>query len=211
MEPLSLSTPNPAILCLGAHSDDIEIGAGGTIIQLLESMPTATVWWIVFSGSGERADEARRSAELFAGERLSHFEIHDFRDGFFPDSFREVKERLRSLDIDPDLIFTHWRGDAHQDHRLIAELTRQTFRDHLILEYEILKYDGDIGTPNVYVPLAERHATRKVEYLMEAFPSQRSKHWFNESVFQAMMTIRGVECRSPYAEAFHGSKLVVRG
>jgi LmbE family N-acetylglucosaminyl deacetylase len=211
MRHLALSTPNPTILCLGAHSDDIEIGCGGTVLQLLGSLPSASVWWVVFSGSGERAEEARRGAELFAGDRLAHFEVHDFRDGFLPSHFGDVKERFRSLAVDPDLIFTHRRSDAHQDHRLIAELTSQTFRDHLILEYEILKYDGDMGSPNVYVPLDEQHVTRKVENLHEAFTSQRSKPWFDETVFKSLMTIRGVECRSPYAEAFYGSKLVLRG
>jgi len=211
MERLSLSTSSPTILCLGAHSDDIEIGCGATLLQFLDSMPFASVHWVVFSGPGERAGEARRGAELFAGDNLARFEIHDFRDGFFPDAFEGVKERLRALDVDPDLILTHWRGDAHQDHRLVAELTWQTFRDHLILEYEILKYDGDLGAPNVYVPADERHVARKIEHLTEAFRSQRSKYWFNESVFRAMMTIRGVECRSAYAEAFYGSKLVLRG
>lgn len=209
MEHLSLRTSNPTILCLGAHSDDIEIGCGGTVLQLLEAMPSTSIWWIVFSGHGERADEARRGAELFTGDRLAHFEIHDFRDGFFPEHFEEVKERFRSLDVNPDLVLTHRTRDAHQDHRLVGELTQQTFRDHLILEYEILKYDGDMGSPNVYVPLDELHAARKVEYLTEAFASQRSKYWFDDDVFMSLMMVRGVECKSRYAEAFYGSKLVL--
>jgi len=211
MEHLVLRTQSPTILCLGAHSDDIEIGCGGTLLRILDTTPAASVWWVVFSGHDERAEEARRGAELFAGDRLAHFEVHDLQDGFFPEHFEEVKERFRSLDVSPDLVLTHRRKDAHQDHRMIGELTWQTFRDHLILEYEILKYDGDMGSPNVYVPLDEAYANNKVQYLADAFRSQRSKYWFEREVFLSLMTVRGVECKSRYAEAFYGSKLVLRG
>jgi len=211
MQTLSLDASTPVILCLGAHSDDIEIGCGATVLHLLDSMSGALVHWVVFSGHGERAAEARRSADVFAGDRLVGFDQHDFRDGFFPEAFVEIKERFRDLAerLDPDLILTHWRRDAHQDHRLVAELTSQTFRDHLILEYEIPKYDGDLGSPNVYMPVDREQADRKVEYLMETFGSQRGKYWFNKETFRALMTIRGVECRSRFAEAFYGNKIVL--
>lgn len=215
MRRLLLDTADPTILCLGAHSDDIEIGAGATLLHLLDTSPGASVHWVVFSGEGKRAAEARRCAELFAGEQLGSFTVHSFRDGFFPASFGDIKEEFRGLQkaVDPDLIFTHWRGDLHQDHRLIAELTGQAFRNHLTLEYEILKYDGDLGTPNLYVPVETTAADRKVGYLLEAFESQHDKHWFGEETFRALMRVRGVECRSSsgYAEAFYNHKSVLGG
>ena len=212
MQTLSLSTSSPTILCLGAHSDDIEIGCGATLLHLLGQMPQASVHWVVFSAEGEREAEARAGAQLFAGGRVASVDLHSFRDGFFPDSFGEIKERFRDLQraVDPDLVFTTWRRDAHQDHRLISELTSQTFRNHVILEYEISKYDGDLGSPNVYVPLETEEADRKVENLIKAFGSQHDKFWFSAETFRALMRVRGVECRasSGYAEAFYGHKLV---
>jgi LmbE family N-acetylglucosaminyl deacetylase len=175
-------------------------------------MPKASVHWVVFSAEGERAEEAHRGAKLFGGDSVASIDLHSFRDGFFPDAFGEIKERFRVLQqaVDPDLIFTTWRRDAHQDHRLISELTSQTFRDHLILEYEISKYDGDLGSPNVYVPLETAEADRKVEKLISAFESQHEKYWFTGETFRALMRVRGVECRaaSGYAEAFYGHKIV---
>jgi len=175
-------------------------------------MPQASVHWVVFSAEGDRADEARQGAKLFAGERLESIELHSFRDGFFHDSFGQIKERFRDLQkaVDPDLVFTTWRRDLHQDHRLISELTSQTFRNHLILEYEIGKYDGDLGSPNVYMRLETEEADRKVENLMTVFGSQHDKYWFSRETFRALMRVRGVECRSAsgYAEAFYGHKLV---
>jgi LmbE family N-acetylglucosaminyl deacetylase len=212
VQELSLPTSSPTILCLGAHSDDIEIGCGGALVRLLAKMPQASVHWVVFSAEGDRADEARHGAKLFAGERLESIELHSFRDGFFPDSFGEIKERFRDLQkaVDPDLVFTTWRRDLHQDHRLISELSSQTFRNHVILEYEISKYDGDLGSPNVYVRLDTEEADRKVENLMTVFGSQHDKYWFSRETFRALMRVRGVECRSSsgYAEAFYGHKLV---
>lgn len=209
---LSLPTTTPTILCLGAHSDDIEIGCGGTLLHLLRQYPGASVHWVVFSAEGERSEEAHHGAELFAGDRVASIELLAFRDGFFPAAFAEIKERFRMLQsaVDPDLIFTTWRGDAHQDHRLVSELTSQTFRNHLVLEYEIGKYDGDLGAPNVYVRLTDEDAERKVQHLTAAFGSQRSKYWFTADTFRSLMRVRGVECRSPsgYAEAFYGHKLV---
>lgn len=212
MQELSLPTSSPTILCLGAHSDDIEIGCGGSLVHLLGKMPKASVHWVVFSAEGKRADEARHGAKVFAGERLESIELHSFVDGFFPASFGEIKERFAALQkaVDPDLIFTTWRRDLHQDHRLISELTSQTFRNHLILEYEISKYDGDLGSPNVYVRLDTEEADRKIENLMTVFCSQRNKFWFSRETFSALMRVRGVECRSAsgYAEAFYGHKIV---
>jgi LmbE family N-acetylglucosaminyl deacetylase len=212
VQPLSLPTSTPTILCLGAHSDDIEIGCGASLVHLLKRMPEAKLHWVVFSAEGKRADEARHGAKLFGGDRVEALELHTFRDGFFPDAFSEIKERFRELQqsVDPDLVFTTWRRDAHQDHRLVSELTSQTFRNHLILEYEISKYDGDLGSPNVYVSLDADEADRKVEGLAEAFGTQHDKYWFTAETFRALMRVRGVECRSSsgYAEAFYGHKMV---
>jgi len=213
VQTLSLSISSPTILCLGAHSDDIEIGCGASLLHLLGRMPQASVHWVVFSAAGEREEEAHQGAAFFADERVASIDVHSFRDGFFPDSFGEIKERFRELQqaVDPDLVFTTWRGDAHQDHRLVSELTSQTFRNHLILEYEIGKYDGDLGAPNVYVPVETDEADRKVENLISAFGSQHDKYWFSGETFRALMRVRGVECRasSGYAEAFYGHKLVL--
>ena len=210
---LSLAARAPTILCLGAHSDDIEIGCGGAILSLLKHLPDAKVHWVVLSAEGVRADEARKCAESFAGSRLRALDLHAFPDGFFPDHFSAIKQALRALSktVSPDLIFTTWRGDAHQDHRTTAELTTQTFRDHLILEYEICKYDGDLGRPNVFVPLEVEELERKLGHLMATFASQRDKFWFNEETFRALPRIRGIECRAPsgYAEGFFGTKLVL--
>ena len=212
MLPLSLPTSSPTILCLGAHSDDIEIGCGGSLLQILEGLPGATVHWVVFSAEGERAEEAQRGAELFAGDRATSVQLHEFRDGFFPSAFAAIKERFRDLQqsVVPDLVFTTWRQDLHQDHRLVSELTSQTFRNQLILEYEIAKYDGDLGSPNIYVRLTDDQAGRKIENLVTAFGSQREKYWFTTETFEALMRVRGVECRaeSGYAEAFYGHKIV---
>ena len=212
MQTLSLPTSSPTILCLGAHSDDIEIGCGGTLLHLLGRMPEAKVHWVSFSADGKRADEARRGVELFAGEQAAAVELHTFRDGFFPEAFGEIKERFRELQksVDPDLVLTHCRGDLHQDHRVISELTLQTFRNHLILEYEIAKYDGDLGAPNVYVSLDSEDADRKVDNLLSAFASQTEKYWFTADNFRALMRVRGIECRasSGFAEAFYAHKLV---
>lgn len=201
------------VLCLGAHSDDIEIGSGGTILSLAEQHPQVRFHWVVFSSCGIREAEARRAAESFAGGHLQSIRLKTFKDGFLPYVGAEVKlvfeDELKS--IKPDVILTHNRSDAHQDHRLISELTWNTFRDHLILEYEIPKYDGDLGQPNVFMPLQEQTAQRKVSLILDAFASQRGKAWFEERTFLAMMRLRGMECNaaSGYAEAFYGRKLVL--
>jgi LmbE family N-acetylglucosaminyl deacetylase len=214
---LSLWHPRPTashVLCLGAHADDIELGCGGTILTLLAAEPALTVTWVVFSAEGPRAGEARQSAESFlANAEKPEILLSDFRDGFFPYAGAPIKEALEELKsrISPDLVFTHYRHDLHQDHRLIAELTWNTFRDHLILEYEIPKYDGDLGAPNVFVPLEDSICRRKVETILAKFPSQRGKRWFTEELFRSLLRLRGMECNaiSTYAEAFYGRKLVV--
>ncbi len=202
------------ILCLGSHSDDIEIGCGGTVLWLREQYPRCEFYWVVFSAAGVREAEAQRGAELFAGtNRHESAVLKNFRDGFMPFVGGEVKAVFEDLKgtISPDLIFTHNRKDAHQDHRLIAELTWNTFRDHFILEYEIPKYDGDLGQPGVFVRLEAETCQKKVRYIMDAFPSQRTKRWFQEDTFLSLMRLRGMECNSPsgYAEAFYGSKIVL--
>jgi LmbE family N-acetylglucosaminyl deacetylase len=200
------------VLCLGCHSDDIEIGCGGTILRLAEEYPGAVFHWVVFSANGARGEEARRAATLFAGDRLRGPLLKNFRDGFMPFEGAAVKEVFEELKaLSPDVIFTHSRRDAHQDHRLIAESTWNTFRNHFILEYEIPKYDGDMGQPSVFVPLEKAVCQTKVRYLLEAFQSQRSKHWFEEDTFLSLMRLRGMECNAPggYAEAFFCRKMIL--
>ena len=217
MRPLSLAGDADGlhrILCLGAHSDDIEIGCGATLLRLVAEHPALEVHWVVLSGDERRAAEARCSASLFLADAArAEVTVRSFRDGFFPyigaeikSFFEELKERPA-----PDLIFTHFGGDHHQDHRLVSELTWNTFRDHVILEYEIPKYDGGLVSPNVFVPIDDEMRSRKIEYLMRAFGSQRDKRWFTEDTFSALMRLRGVECASPvgFAEGFFAKKLVL--
>lgn len=205
--------PLHTVLCLGAHSDDIEIGCGGTIRTLTRAYPGLRVRWIVFSGDAVRAKEAREGAARFlkdAGE--SEAVVRQFRPSFFPYEGKDIKEYFESLKaLQPDLIFTHYRQDLHQDHRLVSDLTWNTFRDHLILEYEIPKYDGDLGTPNVYVGLDEAVAREKVRHIMECFASQRDKHWFTEDTFLSIMRLRGMESGGAerYAEGFYSRKMVL--
>jgi LmbE family N-acetylglucosaminyl deacetylase len=202
------------VLALGAHADDIEIGCGGTVLRLLQDYPELEWRWVVWSGAGERADEARASAASFlAGAARQTVEVHRFRDGFFPHQGAEIKEAFDALKrgYQPDLILTHYRADLHQDHRLISELTWNTFRDHLILEYEIPKYDGDLGTPGLFVHLDESMLARKVETLLTCFPSQIGRRWFTRELFYALPRIRGMESNAPsgYAEAFYCRKAVL--
>ena len=214
MTRLTLDLPDGAlkVLCLGCHSDDIEIGCGGTILRLSQQYSSCQFHWVVFSAVGEREQEARRGAECFAGARLSNLRLEKFPDGFMPFAGSDVKSVFEGLkSVSPDLILTHSRKDAHQDHRLIAELTWNTFRDHLILEYEIPKYDGDLGQPNLFVPLESDLIKRKVSYLMNVFQSQRSRRWFEEETFLSLSRLRGMECNAPsgYAEAFYCRKLTL--
>jgi LmbE family N-acetylglucosaminyl deacetylase len=201
------------ILCIGAHSDDIEIGCGGTILRLAEEHPDCEISWAVFTAVGIREAEARHGAQLFAGERLKSPLLKAFQDGFMPYTGAEVKATFETdlKHLSPDLIFTHYGSDAHQDHQLISQLTWNTFRDHFILEYEIPKYDGDLGRPSVFVPLDRAICEKKTGFLLDAFKSQRTKHWFQPDTFLSMMRLRGIECAAPsgYAEAFHCRKLVL--
>lgn len=201
-----------SILCLGAHSDDIEIGCGGTLLLLLAAR-RVRVTWVVFAATPPRADEARRSANRFLRDAAARdVRIQDFRDGFLPFQGTAVKEFVETLkDVKPDVVFTHHRHDRHQDHRLVSDLTWNTFRDHLVLEYEVPKYDGDLVTPNLYVPLPPAVRRRKVRHLLDGFASQRSKRWFTAETFDGLMRVRGVECAaaSGYAEGFHGPKAVL--
>jgi LmbE family N-acetylglucosaminyl deacetylase len=211
---LRLAAPGDrlSVLCLGAHSDDIEIGAGATLLSMQERGVRLDVHWCVLSGVGEREKEARASASDFlAAAEISQIEVMSFRDGFFPEQgdaikswFTALKERVR-----PDLILTHSKGDAHQDHQHVCRLTWNTFRDHCILEYEIPKWDGDMGQPNLYVPISASAVKRKIDLLITHFGSQRSKHWFDSETFLALARLRGMECHAPelYAEAFVGRKL----
>ena len=203
------------VLCLGAHADDIEIGCGGTILKLLGERPDEiAVDWVVFSGSEERAAEARASARAFlAAAKEANVRVEGFRERYFPSIGDRIKDHVARLgeEVSPDLVLTHYREDRHQDHRLISELTYNTFRDHLILEYEIPKYDGDLGRPEVFVHLDLVHCDRKIDHLLEHFPSQKERHWFTEDTFRALMRLRGVESRAPsgFAEGFHCRKLVL--
>lgn len=202
------------VLCLGSHSDDVEIGCGGTLLKLIAGGNQVRVGWVVFSGSEERADEARASASRFLeGAAEQHVEIKAFRDGFFPYVGYEVKQSFEELKQQwmPDVIFTHYRDDRHQDHRLISDLTWNTFRNHLILEYEIPKYDGDLGSPNVFVHLDEPTCRRKVRGIIDAFQTQRNRHWFTEDTFMSLLRLRGIESAAPegYAEGFFSRKAVL--
>lgn len=198
------------VLCLGAHSDDLEIGCAGTVLRL-QSERNITVRWVVFGCSGARSAEARESALTLLGAPANpQIDVHEFRDGYFPYVAADIKDAFESLKAEtPDLILTHTSQDRHQDHRLINELTWNTFRGQLILEYEIPKYDGDLGTPNLFVPLNESIVQKKVEHLMNAFPTQRTRHWFDEETFRGLMRLRGVECGSRFAEAFYVRKIVL--
>lgn len=212
---LQAGAPLRRVLCLGAHCDDIEIGCGATVLTLLASTPGISVDWVVFSGTPGRAAEARAAAAGFlAGAAVSRVVIHDFRDGFFPGEWTRIKESFNALAAGeaPDLILTHHRHDLHQDHRTIGELTWQTFRNRLIWEYEIPKYDGDLGRPNLFVPVSEAHAARKVDLILHSFHSQADKSWFSADTFQALLRLRGIEAGSATgkAEAFHAPKTVVR-
>ncbi len=203
------------ILCLGAHGDDIEIGCGGTILKLLgEAAGRISVEWVVFSAPEGRRPEANRSAMDFLREaKETNIVVENFRMSYFPYEGAAIKERFDVLGArsSPDLIFTHHREDLHQDHRLISELTWNTFRNHMILEYEVPKYDGDLGRPNVFVHLDREHCDKKVRSLLNHFQSQRDKPWFTEDTFRATMRLRGIEsrARSGFAEGFHGRKVVL--
>ena len=201
------------ILALGAHADDIEIGCGGTILRWLEENPATEVYWVVLGASGQRKTEAIESASLFlANARRKEVVVREFRDGYFPYIGTEIKDFFEELKRKyvPDLVLTHYRGDLHQDHRLVSEFTWNTFRNHLILEYEIVKYDGDLGAPNLFVHLNESIARKKIQTIVQCFKSQKGKNWFTEDVFSSILRLRGVESNAAekYAEAYYCRKIV---
>lgn len=211
---LDAARPLQHLLCLGAHCDDLEIGCGGTVLALLAAQPGLAVDWVIFSSTPERAAEARQAAAAILGNQANRrVTIHDWQDSHLPRSAGDIKDCLQSLarTLSPDLILTHHRGDAHQDHRLIGELTWQAFRNHLIWEYEIPKYDGDLGRPNLYVPLTPEQVARKVALILDSFPSQAGKGWFTADTFRALLRLRGIESGggTGWAEAFHAPKLAV--
>lgn len=216
MLPLELGRSGGApvrLLAIGAHPDDIEIGCCGTILKLLEEDALSAIGWVVLSGTGERAGEAKASAEaVLSGVEEKQLMLPDYRDGFFPYDGGDIKEFFESLkEFSPDIVLTHQRADLHQDHRVACELTWNTFRDHLILEYEVPKYDGDIGSPNLFVPLGEDLRRRKIDHLMTHFASQRPKRWFKDDLFSGLLRLRGMECNSPtsFAEAFYCRKAML--
>ena len=217
MLPLNLGLPagrRLSVLCLGAHCDDIEIGCGGTMLSLAAERPDTEFRWVVLSSDPVRAAEARAGAEVFlAKARARTLSIESFRNGWFPWAGGEIKEYFEGLkkQVSPDLVFTPWREDRHQDHRVVSDLTWNTFRDHTILEYEIPKYDGDLGRPNLYVPLGAAVAAEKARLVTTVYRSQADKSWMTEETFRALLRLRGIECNAPsgYAEAFHARKVVL--
>jgi len=201
------------VLCLGAHSDDIEIGCGGTILKLIEMYPNLEITWVVLGAKGIRQKEAIASAEDFLSSvNPKKIIVKGFKDGFFPYIGADIKLYFEELkkEVNPDLILTHYQQDLHQDHRLISELTKNTFRNHLIWEYEIPKYDGDLGSPNILVHLSQDIKQKKVKHLTEHFQTQNNKQWFTEETFKAILRIRGIESNAPeqYAEGFYCRKIV---
>jgi LmbE family N-acetylglucosaminyl deacetylase len=215
MNGLRLTRGEPLrLLCLGAHADDIEIGCGATVLELLSRRVRLEVDWCVLSATPVRAGEAKASAAAFLeGAAEAHIEVQDFRDGHFPWQGSLIKEWFETLKRRPrpDLILTHTRDDRHQDHREVCALTWNTFRDHLILEYEIPKWDGDLGCPAVHVPVSEASIERKVELLHRHFPTQADKPWFDRDTFRGLARLRGLECASPtrFAEAYFAPKLLL--
>lgn len=205
---------NFKVLCIGAHSDDIEIGCGGTNLRLLSEHDNLEVNWIILGAIGQRKVEAVSSANKFlAGAKRKRLFIKNFKESFFPYVGKEIKVFFEEVkkSVSPDIIFTHYRNDLHQDHRLVSELTWNTYRNHFILEYEIIKYDGDLGLPNFFVSLDEGTCRKKINYIMEVFKSQKHRDWFTPDSFYSILRIRGIECRAreKYAEGFHCRKLVI--
>jgi len=202
------------MLCLGAHSDDIEIGCGATILRLIREHPDIRIYWLVFSAQGVRAREAKQSAaDFLRGVRSKQIRTMTFRESYFPSEWSAIKDAFEQVksEFEPDLVLTQYRDDRHQDHRVLSDLAWNTFRNHLVLEYEIPKYDGDLGQPNVFVPISRELCERKIAALMQHFKSQTSRHWFTEDTFWALLRLRGIEsaAKSGFAEAFYGRKLTV--
>jgi LmbE family N-acetylglucosaminyl deacetylase len=216
MKAFQLARPGDrlSVLCLGAHSDDIEIGAGATLLTLIARGVLLDVRWCVLSGADTRSEEAKASAaDFLADAARAHIDVLGFRDGFFPEQGEAIKSWFETLkaDCNPDVILTHNRNDAHQDHREVSRLAWNTFRDHCILEYEVPKWDGDLGQPNAYLPVSAKLLQRKIDLLIKHFGTQRSKHWFDDETFRGLARLRGMECRAPerYAEAFFARKLAL--
>ena len=204
----------PRLMFIGAHCDDIEIGCGGTVIELLRRFPDASVHWVVLSSEGERKQEAQSAASaMLRGIKNCKVTIKGFRGAYFPSEAPAIKDCFEEIKCisSPDVIFVHNRKDLHQDHRIAGELAWNTFRNHVILEYEIPKYDGDFGSPSVFMPVSAAAMKRKIALLMRVFKSQHNKQWFTPETFQGLMRLRGIECNSPsgYAEAFYSRKLVL--
>lgn len=206
---LGLPAAAKHILCLGAHADDIEIGCGGALQKWLQARPDLRIHWVVFTASAKRAKEARASARSLLGKGAHKIVVKDFPESFLPYEAERVKKYFETLksSFSPDVVLTHYRDDRHQDHRLLSDLAWNTYRDHLILEYEIPKYDGDLGSPGLFVPLDEELARKKAAHICRYFQTQGNKHWFSEETFLALMRLRGMECASTYAEAFYCRKL----
>ncbi|WP_158966513.1 PIG-L deacetylase family protein [Paraglaciecola sp. L3A3] len=200
------------LLCIGAHCDDIEIGAGGTIMRLIKENPMLNIHWVILTGADPvRAEEAKQSAALFTDNCHNvQIEILGFKDAFLPSQSTELKHEFERLkhSFSPDLIFTHYSNDRHQDHRIAAELTWNTWRNHTILEYEILKWDGDLGQPNIFMPVSQKHVDSKVDNIYQIFKTQHGRQWFEKETFRSLMRVRGVECNAKYAEAFYARKVV---
>jgi LmbE family N-acetylglucosaminyl deacetylase len=216
MKGLALAGPGETlkVLCLGAHADDIEIGAGGTLLEWQGRGVVLDVHWCVLSAAGPRADEASAAAEAFLADAAARtVELQAFRDGYFPVQREAIKDWMQDLArrVRPDVVLTHKEDDAHQDHRLVRELTWNAFRDQLVLEYEIPKWDGDLGRPNLYVPLAREAMERKIALLDAHFATQRCKDWFDRETFLSLARLRGMECRAPsrYAEGFVARKVLL--
>ena len=215
MRPLALdlsAAPPATVLALGAHCDDIEIGCGGTLLRLREANPAVEIRCVIFCSDAQRGAETRACiARLLGPATAERMRLLPHRDGYLPHAGPALKDAFEALKQDPapELIFTHWGRDLHQDHRVVSELTWNTFRDHLILEYEIPKYDGDLGAPNAFVALSDDDLKRKVDALLEAYASQRGKRWFDADPFRALARLRGVECQQRWAEAFYSRKLLL--
>ena len=216
---LNLMIPKPRdsglkLLCLGAHADDIEIGCGGTVLRLLEEDPDTEIFWVVLGAAGARKSEAENSARAFlTGAKHHEIVTREYRDGYYPYIASEIKDFFEELKrrFTPDLVLTHYRDDRHQDHRLVSDLSWNTFRGALILEYEIPKWDGDLGIPNAFMPLTGAQLQRKIDILLAEFPSQRDKSWFDPETFRSMARLRGMEVAAPdrYAEAFYARKVAL--
>lgn len=212
MLPIAFKLPadrQARILFLGAHCDDIEIGMGGTLMQLAANLPDAELSFRILTRTAEREAESRTAIASLVG-KTTDIEFADFRNSFFPSELDVIKEYLEAQKaLEPDLIFTHYINDQHQDHRILSELTRNTFRDHLILEYEILKYDGDLGNPAMFVPMSSELLERKVDVLMSSFTSQLHRQWFTRDSFNSLARVRGVQCANEFAESFYVNKWVL--